>query len=163
MSDIVVIHTDGACKYPPLQKGDKARGPGGWGAVLRWKDRERRLCGGEADTTNNRMELIAAIRALEALKQPSQVKMHTDSKYVRDGITQWLPRWKQNNPLLGGLSRKKGKPVANADLWVRLDALASRHRIDWIWVKGHDGNPDNELADALANEGVKQALAGGAE
>lgn len=151
----VVIHTDGACKYNP--------GPGGWGAVLRWKNKERHLRGGALETTNNRMELTAAIRALEALSRPMRVELYTDSKYVRDGITEWLPKWKQNNRLLGGLSRKKGKKVANADLWKRLDEIASKHDIAWKWVKGHAGHPDNELADALANEGVELARAGEAE
>ena len=158
MSEPVVIHTDGACKYPPLQKGDKARGPGGWGAVLRWNGNEKHLLGGELETTNNRMELTAAIRALESLKRPCRVEIHTDSNYVRSGITEWLPRWKKKN--WRGSNRK---PVANADLWARLDELASGHEVAWFWVKGHDGNPDNELADALANQGVEKALAEAAE
>ena len=163
MSEPVVIHTDGACKYPPLQKGDKARGTGGWGVVLRWNGNEKHLCGGALETTSNRMELTAAIRALEALKRPCRVEIHTDSTYVRTGITEWLPKWKKNGSLFGGLRKKGGGKVANADLWTRLDELASGHEVAWFWVKGHDGNPDNELADALANQGVEKALAEAAE
>ncbi|CUU56862.1 ribonuclease HI [Parafrankia irregularis] len=139
------IFTDGACSGNP--------GPGGWGAVLRYGAHEKTLYGGEAaDTTNNRMELLAAIRALEALTRPSTVRLHTDSQYLRNGVSGWLPRWKRN----GWLTADK-KPVKNADLWQQLDVLAGRHTIEWLWVKGHAGHPDNERADRLANRGMKEA------
>jgi ribonuclease HI len=137
----VVIHTDGACKGNP--------GPGGWGALLAYDGRERELCGGEALTTNNRMELTAVIRALEALKRPSAVAIYTDSQYVRHGITDWIRNWKKN-----GWKTSARKPVKNADLWQQLEALAAQHDIAWHWVKGHANNPGNERADALANRGV---------
>ncbi|EFC81060.1 ribonuclease HI [Parafrankia sp. EUN1f] len=141
----VEIFTDGACSGNP--------GPGGWGAVLRYGTHEKTLYGGEAaDTTNNRMELLAAIRALEALTRPSAVRLHTDSQYLRNGVSGWLPRWKRN----GWLTADK-KPVKNADLWQQLDVLAGRHTIEWLWVKGHAGHPDNERADRLANRGMKEA------
>src|SRR5262249_59939872 len=144
---VVDIYTDGACRGNP--------GPGGWGAVLRYDRHEREIYGGEAAaTTNNRMELTAPIRALESLTRPSVVQLHTDSTYVRDGITKWLPRWKRN-----GWQTVRKQPVKNADLWQRLDAAASRHQARWHWVKGHAGHPDNERADQLAATGLRQARA----
>jgi ribonuclease HI len=139
---VIEIFTDGACKGNP--------GPGGWGAVLRWNDHEKELSGGEPDTTNNRMEMMAAIVALEALKRPSEVRLWTDSVYVRDGITQWIHGWKRN-----GWRTAAKKPVANAELWQRLDAAAARHRVDWRWVKGHAGHPENERADKLASDAAE--------
>ncbi len=139
---VVEIFTDGACKGNP--------GVGGWGALLRSKGRERELFGGEAHTTNNRMELLAAISALSVLKRRCQIKLHTDSKYVLQGITEWLPGWKQR-----GWKTADKKPVKNEDLWRNLDALVVQHDIEWIWVKGHAGHIDNERADALANRGVE--------
>lgn len=140
----VEIFTDGACSGNP--------GPGGWGAILRYNDKVRELSGGEADTTNNRMEMTAVIRALESLKRPSDVAVHTDSQYVQKGISEWLPGWKRRN-----WRTAEGKPVKNQDLWQQLDTLAQRHRIEWHWVRGHAGHPENERADALANQGVQQA------
>jgi ribonuclease HI len=137
----VDIFTDGACSGNP--------GPGGWGAVLRSGDHEKELCGGERDTTNNRMELTAAIEALEALTEPCQVTLTTDSTYVRDGITRWLANWKQN-----GWRTAAKKPVKNQELWQKLDRQASRHDVTWKWVKGHSGHPENERADMLANQGM---------
>jgi ribonuclease HI len=137
----VDIFTDGACSGNP--------GPGGWGAVLRSGGHEKELCGGERDTTNNRMELTAAIEALEALTEPCQVTLTTDSTYVRDGITRWLANWKQN-----GWRTAAKKPVKNQELWQKLDRQASRHDVIWKWVKGHSGHPDNERADMLANQGM---------
>ena len=147
MTPKVVIYTDGACSGNP--------GPGGWGAVLISKDREKQICGGEPATTNNRMELMAAIQALEALTRPCKVELHTDSQYVRTGITEWLPGWKAR-----GWRTAARQPVKNVDLWQRLDALVSGagHAIEWRWVKGHAGDPGNERADALANRGVERAL-----
>ena len=139
----VEIFTDGACKGNP--------GPGGWGALLRMDGRVKELHGGEPNTTNNRMELTAVIRALEALKRPCKVRLHTDSQYVQKGITAWIHAWKQR-----GWKTADKKPVKNVDLWQELDALQSRHEIDWIWVKGHAGHPGNERADELANLGVAQ-------
>jgi ribonuclease HI len=139
--------TDGACKGNP--------GPGGWGVVLRMGQHERELSGHEAHTTNNRMELTAVIRALDALKEPCHVALHTDSRYVIDGITKWIFGWQKN-----GWKNSQKKPVLNADLWLELLESRSRHRIDWIWVKGHDGHPENERADRLASDAalsVKQA------
>jgi ribonuclease HI len=133
----VDIFTDGACSGNP--------GPGGWGAILRYRDSERELSGAEALTTNNRMELQAAIAALEALKRPCTVRVHTDSSYLRDGITRWLANWKRN-----GWKTADRKPVKNADLWQRLEAAAARHEVSWHWVKGHAGHPENERADELA-------------
>ncbi|RVT50404.1 ribonuclease HI [Rubrivivax albus] len=143
MSEIE-IWTDGACKGNP--------GPGGWGAWLKSGPHERELWGGEPLTTNNRMELIAVIEALSALKQPSRVTLHTDSAYVKNGITTWIHGWKAK----GWLTADR-KPVKNQDLWQRLDALRLQHKVDWRWVKGHAGDPGNERADALANRGVASA------
>jgi ribonuclease HI len=133
----VEIATDGACKGNP--------GPGGWGALLRFGERELELSGGEPLTTNNRMEMMAAIRALESLKKPCRVTLSTDSKYVMDGITKWIHGWQRN-----GWRTADRKPVKNADLWQELVAATAPHRIDWKWVKGHNGDPDNERVDALA-------------
>ena len=143
--DLKEVHawTDGACRGNP--------GPGGWGVLLRYGDHERELCGGEAGTTNNRMELMAAIRALEALREPCRVELTTDSEYVRRGITEWLPRWKRN-----GWKTSSRKPVRNAELWQRLDEAAARHQVQWHWVRGHSGQPENERADALANRGIDE-------
>jgi ribonuclease HI len=142
MSDgVVEIYSDGACRGNP--------GPGGWGALLRANGAEKELYGGEAATTNNRMELMAAIRALEALKRPSRVKLYTDSIYVMKGISTWIKDWKRR----GWLTADK-KPVKNEDLWRQLDAVAARHEVEWHWVKGHAGHPENERADALANKGI---------
>ena len=141
---IVDIFTDGACSGNP--------GPGGWGAVLRYDGHEKELLGGERLTTNNRMELMAAIRALEALKRPSHVKLYTDSIYVMKGITTWIRDWKRR-----GWRTADKKPVKNEDLWRELDELAARHNIEWHWVKGHAGHPENERADALANKGIPVA------
>jgi len=144
---IVEIYTDGACSGNP--------GPGGWGAVLTFGDRRRELSGGEAAaTTNNRMELMAAIQALESLTRPARVRLHTDSAYLRNGIMSWLPTWKRNN-----WRTASKQPVKNEELWRRLDAAAARHQVEWLWVKGHAGNPGNERADALANRGMAEALA----
>ena len=134
---LVEIATDGACKGNP--------GPGGWGAVLRFGDKERELSGGESPTTNNRMELMAAIEALNALKKPCRVSLTTDSNYVRDGITRWIHGWRRN-----GWRTADRKPVKNAELWQALLEATAPHRIDWHWVKGHAGHPENERADALA-------------
>ena len=138
---LVVIHTDGACSGNP--------GPGGWGAVLVSGKHRKEIFGGEPLTTNNRMELMAAISALEALKRPARVDLHTDSEYVRNGISTWIQGWKQR-----GWKTADKKPVKNTDLWQRLDALTALHRIDWHWVRGHAGDPGNERADALANRGA---------
>ncbi|MGA7802724.1 MAG: ribonuclease HI [Gammaproteobacteria bacterium] len=141
--DKVEVFTDGACRGNP--------GPGGWGVLLRYGDHERTLHGGESMTTNNRMELTAAIRALEALKRPCQVTLTTDSQYVRKGITEWLADWKRR-----GWKTSARKPVKNADLWQQLEAAASRHQVDWHWVRGHTGHPENERADQLANRGIDE-------
>ena len=143
----VVMYTDGACRGNP--------GPGGWGVSLRSGEAEKNLYGGEADTTNNRMELTAAIRGLEALKRASRVKIFTDSNYVRQGITEWIGQWKRR-----GWKTAGRKPVKNVDLWQELDRLAGEHDIEWHWVKGHSGDPGNELADQLANLGIDEMLAG---
>ena len=135
--------TDGACSGNP--------GPGGWGAVLQLGDNERELHGGAMDTTNNRMELTAAIEALKALSEPCRVSLTTDSTYVKDGITQWLANWKRN-----GWKTAAKKPVKNRDLWQALDHESARHEIDWCWVKGHSGHPENERADRLANLGMDE-------
>ncbi|MDR3478703.1 MAG: ribonuclease HI [Gammaproteobacteria bacterium] len=141
----VVIYTDGACRGNP--------GPGGWGALLRYNNTERKLSGAEAVTTNNRMELMAAIQALAALREPCVVELHTDSTYVQKGISEWLPGWKQR-----GWKKADKKPVKNADLWQNLDQEAGRHRVSWYWVKGHSGHPENDLADALANQAIDAML-----
>lgn len=140
---IVEIFTDGACSGNP--------GPGGWGAVMRFRGKERELFGGESETTNNRMELMAAIRALEALKRPVKVRLFTDSKYLLEGVTEWLPRWKER-----GWKTAGKKPVKNVDLWQRLETALGRHQIEWKWVKGHAGHPENERADELARRGVSR-------
>jgi ribonuclease HI len=142
---VVEIYTDGACRGNP--------GPGGWAATLRFGDSLKELAGAEANTTNNRMELTAVIRALEALKRPVQAKLYTDSEYVRKGITEWLPGWKSR----GWLTADR-KPVKNRDLWQRLDELAAAHRIEWHWVKGHSGVAGNERVDLLANEAIDAML-----
>ncbi|MCL6414578.1 ribonuclease HI [Aestuariirhabdus sp. Z084] len=141
----VEIYTDGACKGNP--------GPGGWGALLRYQGKEKSLFGGELDTTNNRMELMAAIKSLEALKRPCRVRLTTDSEYLRKGITEWLVNWKKR-----GWKTAGKQPVKNADLWQQLDEAVKGHDIQWLWVKGHSGHPGNELADALANAGVQRVL-----
>ena len=145
MTDKVLIHTDGACRGNP--------GPGGWGAVLRWGGSERKLQGYAAGTTNNRMELTAVIEALRALKRGCRVELVTDSKYVMDGVNQWLANWKRN-----GWKTAARQPVKNADLWQQLDAELQRHEIDWRWVRGHTGVADNELADRLANEAIDSGV-----
>jgi ribonuclease HI len=138
---VVEIFTDGACSGNP--------GPGGWGAVLRYGGREREMMGRADHTTNNRMEMMAAIAALEALKRPSPVHIHTDSQYLRDGITRWLPAWKAR-----GWRTAAKAPVKNIDLWQRLEAAAAPHQIEWHWVRGHAGHPENERADALARGAI---------
>ncbi|MDG2376003.1 MAG: ribonuclease HI [Woeseiaceae bacterium] len=143
MTDIVEIYTDGACRGNP--------GPGGWGVVLIAGDRRKELCGGEAETTNNRMELKAAIEALNALNGSRNVLLHTDSRYVMDGINDWMPNWKKR-----GWKTASKKPVKNQDLWQALDEAISRHEIEWRWVRGHTGVPGNEDADRLANQGIDE-------
>jgi len=145
MNARVAIWTDGACSGNP--------GPGGWGAILCYGEHEKELCGGEALTTNNRMELLAAISALEALSRPCAVDLHTDSQYLRGGVTGWINNWKRN-----GWRTADKKPVKNDDLWRRLDAAAARHDVHWRWVKGHAGDVMNERADALARRGMKPFL-----
>ena len=147
MKDRVVVFTDGACSGNP--------GPGGWGAILAWGEREKTLHGGEPQTTNNRMELMAAIMALEALTRPCAVELHTDSQYLRGGVTQWIHGWKRN-----GWRTADKKPVKNEDLWRRLDAATQRHTIDWRWIKGHAGHEMNERADELARKGMAPFLPG---
>ena len=137
----VIIHTDGACSGNP--------GPGGWGAILKFGSREKELSGGEPDTTNNRMELLAAISALEALRRPALVDLYTDSQYLRGGITGWIHGWKKN-----GWRTADRKPVKNIDLWQRLDSALGEHQVRWHWVKGHAGHAENERADALARQGL---------
>ncbi len=144
----IEIFTDGACLGNP--------GPGGWGVLLRWRGTERELSGGETETTNNRMELMAAIQGLEVLKRPSRVTLTTDSTYVKDGITKWIFTWKKN----GWRSAAK-KPVKNVDLWQRLDAAVAGHDVSWRWVKGHAGHAENELVDDLARAEAKQIRDGG--
>lgn len=145
MSQKVEVFTDGACRGNP--------GPGGWGALLRYGDQEKELYGAEAETTNNRMELMAAIQALESLTRPCDVELTTDSQYVRKGITEWLANWKKKN-----WKTAARKPVKNQDLWQRLDAATQRHNINWHWVRGHTGHPENERADALANRAIDELL-----
>jgi ribonuclease HI len=141
---LVIVHTDGACSGNP--------GPGGWGAILKFGDVEKELKGGEPDTTNNRMELLAAISALEAMKKPVSMDLYTDSQYVRGGITSWIHNWKRN-----GWKTADRKPVKNADLWQRLDAALKGHTVRWHWVKGHAGHAENERADQLAREGLAES------
>ncbi|MCK5889638.1 MAG: ribonuclease HI [Methylococcales bacterium] len=141
MTDLVTIYTDGACKGNP--------GPGGWGVLLTYKGKNKSLYGGEKETTNNRMELMAAIVALESLTKGSTVKLHTDSKYVLQGMTEWMVNWKKR-----GWKTAAKKPVKNEDLWRRLDQAIQGHDIEWVWVKGHSGDAGNEAADMLANKGV---------
>ncbi|MBW8363506.1 MAG: ribonuclease HI [Rhizobium sp.] len=143
-ADIIHIYSDGACKGNP--------GIGGWGALLVTNGHRKEISGGEPNTTNNRMEMTAVIRALESLKRPSTVEVHTDSQYVQKGVSEWMPGWKRRN-----WRTADGKPVKNQDLWLQLDALSQLHRIEWKWVRGHAGHPENERADALANLGVLQA------
>lgn len=144
LPDHVIIHTDGACKGNP--------GPGGWGAILQSRGHEKELWGGELNTTNNRMELMAAIQSLETLKRPCRVDLHTDSKYVMQGVTEWIRGWKAR-----GWKTADKKPVKNEDLWRRLDEARNRHEVKWHWVKGHAGHVLNERADSLANRGVDEA------
>jgi len=146
-AETIYIYTDGACKGNP--------GPGGWGALLVSSGHRKEISGGEPNTTNNRMEMTAVIRALESLKRPSTVEVHTDSQYVQKGISEWMSGWKRRN-----WHTADGKPVKNQDLWLQLDALSQLHRIEWKWVRGHAGHPENERADALANQGVLQAQQG---
>ncbi len=141
------LYTDGACSGNP--------GPGGWGAILIYGDHRKEISEGEAETTNNRMELMAAIKALEVLKRPSRVELHTDSSYLKDGITSWINRWKAN-----GWRTANKKPVKNVELWQRLDEARERHQIDWLWVRGHAGHPENERADELAREAMAPYLGG---
>lgn len=141
MTDHVIIYTDGACKGNP--------GPGGWGAILSYKGVVKEIYGGDPDTTNNRMELMAAIQALEALTKPCSVQLNTDSKYVMQGITEWMSNWKKR-----GWKTAAKTPVKNEDLWRRLDAAIQRHTIEWFWVKGHSGHKENDRADELANLGI---------
>ena len=146
--DPVDIYADGACRGNP--------GPGGWGALLRTQGTEKELCGGEPNTTNNRMELTAVIRALEGLKRRCKVRVYTDSQYVQKGISEWITAWKRR-----GWHTADKKPVKNVDLWQRLDELARGHEIEWHWVRGHAGHDGNERADALANRGIDEMIAGG--
>ena len=146
MSQIVEVFTDGACRGNP--------GPGGWGVLLRYGDNEKELYGGEANTTNNRMELMAAIQALENLKRECKVILTTDSEYVRKGITEWIANWKKR-----GWKTAAKQPVKNKDLWQRLDKAATEHQVEWHWVRGHTGHPENERADELANKGIDELLA----
>ena len=145
--DLIEIFTDGACSGNP--------GPGGWGVVMRWRGHEKELCGGEPETTNNRMELMAAIRGAEAVTRPARLRLVTDSTYVKDGITKWIFGWKRN-----GWKTAAKKPVKNEDLWRRLDAALADHEIEWQWVKGHAGHAENERADELARRGIEAATGG---
>jgi ribonuclease HI len=142
-TEVVRIYADGACKGNP--------GPGGWGAIVRVGGADKELCGGERQTTNNRMELTAVIRALESLAEPNTVEVYTDSQYVQKGISEWLPNWRRR-----GWRTADKKPVKNVDLWQQLERIAAVHRVSWHWVKGHAGHPENERADALANRGVAE-------
>ena len=144
-AEVVEIFTDGACRGNP--------GPGGWGVLMRFRGVEKELNGGEPETTNNRMELTAAIKAIEALTRPVRARLHTDSTYLRNGITEWLARWKAN-----GWRTAARKPVRNVDLWQRLDAALATHEVEWVWVKGHSGHPGNERADALARAAIDELL-----
>jgi ribonuclease HI len=143
MGQIVEIYSDGACRGNP--------GPGGWGVILRYGRHEKQLFGGELETTNNRMELMAVIRGLQSLSKKSRVRVTTDSQYVKNGITQWIYNWKRN-----GWKTAAKKAVKNADLWQKLDAEVSKHQVEWAWVKGHSGHAENELADRLANRGIDE-------
>jgi ribonuclease HI len=145
MSQIVEIYSDGACRGNP--------GPGGWGVLLRYGRHEKQLFGGESETTNNRMELMAVIRGLQSLTKKSRVKVTTDSQYVKNGITQWIHNWKRN-----GWKTAAKKPVKNVDLWQMLDTEVKNHQVEWAWVKGHAGHAENELADELANRGIEEIL-----
>jgi ribonuclease HI len=147
VTEVVEIYTDGACRGNP--------GPGGWAAILRYKSKEKSLWGGELHTTNNRMELMAAIQGLEALKRGCEVRLLTDSQYLKKGITEWLPKWKTKSWKTAAKS-----PVKNADLWKRLDAAASRHAVQWQWVRGHSGHHENELVDALARRAIDELSEG---
>jgi ribonuclease HI len=144
MNERVEIFTDGACRGNP--------GPGGWGALMRFRGKEKQLFGGESETTNNRMELKAVIMALEELTRPAAVRVTTDSQYVKKGITEWIHNWKRN-----GWRTAAKKPVKNSDLWRELDQLVAQHDVAWDWVKGHSGHPENELADTLANRGIDES------
>ena len=144
MTKTIEIYTDGACSGNP--------GPGGWGAIMRWNGHEKELSGGEDDTTNNRMEMMAVIKALEALKKNSTVKVYTDSTYVQKGVTEWMAGWKAR-----GWKGANKKPVKNKDLWLRIDALVQSHHVEFHWVRGHDGHPDNERADQLAVAAVPKS------
>ena len=146
MSDVIEAFTDGACRGNP--------GPGGWGVLLRFNDHEKRLSGGEAETTNNRMELMAVIQALESLNRQCAVKLTSDSQYVLKGINEWMDNWKKR-----GWKTAAKKPVKNVDLWQRLDKARQSHEIEWVWVKGHSGHIENEIADELANQGIDEILA----
>lgn len=145
MREVVEIFTDGACRGNP--------GPGGWGAIIRYGEYEKELCGAESHTTNNRMELMAAIMALESLTRPCIVELTTDSEYLRKGITEWIKGWRQR-----GWRTASKAPVKNVDLWQRLDAVATRHQINWLWVRGHAGHVENERCDALANHAIDTLL-----
>ena len=146
MSDVIEAFTDGACRGNP--------GPGGWGVLLRFNDHEKRLCGGEKETTNNRMELMAVIQALESLNRDCKVKLTSDSQYVLKGINEWMENWKKR-----GWKTAAKKPVKNVDLWQRLDKAREDHNIEWVWVRGHSGHIENEIADELANQGIDELLA----
>jgi ribonuclease HI len=145
MTQVVEIYTDGACRGNP--------GPGGWGVVLKWGSHQKFLCGGDLQTTNNRMELMAAIVALETLKRPCNVHLYTDSTYVQQGISEWLENWLQR-----GWKTSNKQPVKNQDLWERLNQATQRHQVEWLWVKGHNGHPQNEKADQLARQGLEETL-----
>lgn len=147
MKKKVLIHTDGACSGNP--------GPGGWGALLSWQGHERELCGWSSMTTNNRMEMLAAIRALEALKEPCSVTLVTDSQYLKNGMTQWMEGWKKR-----GWKTAAGKPVQNKDLWQRLERLCGIHEVEWSWTRGHNGHPENERVDTLARSAISKGEKG---